>query len=184
MFGVVAQVSSNPLLLNPVGVHLLSPQPAPNLAALRGRAGPPLDEAKEALFRDKYGLSAVVSLASSQAGFDLTSLGLNLNSPHPIWRSLVSPFTVDDAAQLKVARQEFTSPASFVALDFRPSPEQLRTAPLDALFFAFLAAPQDALQAAAAEELRLRGYTWNQQQRTWTCKDGLLPPFDLQEWTK
>jgi hypothetical protein len=141
------------------------------------RAAPSIEDSKD---RDKFGLSALASLASTQAGFDLTTLGLNLNSTHPIWRSLVSPFSVDEASQLKVARHEFTTPPTFAGLDFQPSPEQLRTAPVDALFFAFLAAPQDALQSAVADELRLRGWNWTQNR--WISRDS-QQILDPAEWT-
>ena len=169
-------ISNNPVVLNPTSAHLFSPvHPIANLASSKARA---VEESKDV--KDKFGLSALVSLASSQAGFDLTTLGLNLNATHPIWRSLVSPFNVDEASQLKVARHEFATPASFSGFEFRPSPEQLRSLPVDALFFAFLAAPQDALQAAAAEELKLRGWSWTQGR--WLARDGQV--LDPVEWTQ
>jgi hypothetical protein len=171
-------ISANPLFLNPTSVHLAGPvHPIANLATTKARVTTTLEDSA---VRDKFGLAAIVALASSQAGFDLTTLGLNLNATHPIWRSLVSPFNVDEASQLKVARHEFATPATFAGFDFRPAPEQLRSAPVDALFFAFLAAPQDALQAAAADELRLRGWTWTQGR--WLSRDG-LQVLDPAEWT-
>ena len=172
----VTLLTSHPLLLNPTILHLLSPQQPPNTRT-RTQASP--DDPKDATGREKFGLSAIVSLASNQGGFDLTTLGLNLNAPHAIWRTLVSPFSVDETSQLKVARHDFTTPPTFAGLDFRPSPEQLRSAPIDALFFAFLAAPQDALQSAAADELRLRGWSWSQNR--WVNREGQI--LDPAEWT-
>lgn len=158
----------------------------------------PPDDPREVTNKEKYGLAAVVAHTSAQAGFDLTSLGLNLNTAANIFRSLVSPWNLDEASQIKVAKHEVSVPGSFllktanlepgstIPAEFKVKPEQVRSFPPETLFYCYYHFPQDALQLSAAQELSTRGWKVHRDSKLWMTtspagsKDWVY--FDPAEW--
>lgn len=96
-------------------------------------------------------------------GLDLTTLGLNLNSPDCLYGTFASPWS--DAPARK--DPEFHLPACYYV-----SPPQLKTShlqrfTLETLFCIFFNMPRDMLQAYAAAELYNRGWKYHRDLKTW-----------------
>ena len=203
----IASVASSPWFVSPTLSHLLQPIPAGtvntseliNPATSRPRRPVlPLDDPRELANRERFGLPGVVHQSLTHAGFDLTSLGLNLNSPGPINQRLISPFHADDDSLEKVNRSEATLPAVYslrtqevggptLPSEFRPKSEQVKSFPPETLFYSYFHLSADQMQLLAAEELYSRGWALHASSGLWMTtspagsKDWVF--FDPKEWT-
>lgn len=121
--------------------------------------------------REKYGLLGILKvirmtdpdLNTLALGMDLTTLGLNLNSPECLYATFASPWS--DAPARK--DPEFNLPPCYYM-----SPPQLKTAhlqrfSLETLFYIFFNMPRDTLQAYAAAELYNKGWKYHRELKTW-----------------
>lgn len=125
-------------------------------------------------------------------GLDLTTLGLNLNSPECLYATFASPWV--DTPTTK--DPQFTLPQCY-----NMQPPALKTGhlsefALETLFYIFYAMPQDSLQAYAAQELYKREWRYHRELRLWFAKypagaevpAGTTPPqflyFDINAWAK
>eukprot|EP00932_Pfiesteria_piscicida_P018581 SRR837773.5428.p1 GENE.SRR837773.5428~~SRR837773.5428.p1 ORF type:complete len:159 (+),score=30.21 SRR837773.5428:30-479(+) len=98
---------------------------------------------------------------------DLTTLGLNLNSPDVLYQTFASPWS--DAAAAK-------DPEFYLPLCYYARPQQLKTAHLskfkpETLFYIFYHLPRDMLQACAAAELCQRGWQFHRDIKAWFLKE-------------
>jgi len=122
--------------------------------------------------REKYGLLGILKvirmtdpdLNTLALGMDLTTLGLNLNSPECLYATFASPWSDTPAGK----DPEFHLPQCYYM-----NPPQLKTAhlarfSLETLFYIFFNMPRDTLQAYAAAELYNRGWRYHQEElKTW-----------------
>lgn len=127
--------------------------------------------------REKYGLLGILKvirmtdpdLNTLALGMDLTTLGLNLNSPECLYATFASPWA--DAPARK-------DPEYYLPPCYYMSPPQLKTShlqkfSLETLFYIFHNMPRDTLQAYVAAELYNRGWKYH--------ADDLKRWFSLQE---
>eukprot|EP00890_Picochlorum_soloecismus_P003873 jgi/Picsp_1/4487/NSC_06708-R1_protein len=133
-----------------------------------GLVGTPLQQANE-----RFGLLGLLSvirmtdpdLTTLSLGTDLTTLGLNLNSPDALWRTF-SPWAEGPLKQEIDARipDSFLSPAPQLVAEhwqyFKP----------DTLFYIFYGMPGDDSQLRAAEELTRRGWMYHKELKTWLTR--------------
>jgi CCR4-NOT transcription complex subunit 2 len=96
-------------------------------------------------------------------GTDLTSLGLNLNAPEPLHRSVVSPLSDSPVRR----EPEFEVPACYKHTPPRLQPGHLAKFKEETLFYIFYSMPQDEAQLIAADELYSRGWWWHKKYRCW-----------------
>jgi len=121
--------------------------------------------------REKYGLLGILKvirmtdpdLNTLALGMDLTTLGLNLNSPECLYATFASPWSDTPARK---------DPEFYLPQCYYVSPPQLKTAhlgrfSLETLFYIFFNMPRDTLQAYAAAELYNRGWKYHQELKTW-----------------
>ena len=96
-------------------------------------------------------------------GTDLTTMGLDLNSPDCLFTTFASPWADAPAAQSR----PFNLPACYMQ-----SPPSLKTShlnkfQLETLFHIFYSMPTDILQAYAAQELYNREWRYHRDMRLW-----------------
>eukprot|EP00448_Togula_jolla_P027726 CAMPEP_0170650444 /NCGR_PEP_ID=MMETSP0224-20130122/45806_1 /TAXON_ID=285029 /ORGANISM="Togula jolla, Strain CCCM 725" /LENGTH=322 /DNA_ID=CAMNT_0010982107 /DNA_START=16 /DNA_END=982 /DNA_ORIENTATION=+ len=121
--------------------------------------------------REKYGLLGILKvirmtdpdLNQLALGMDLTTLGLNLNSPECLYATFASPWS--DTPTRK-------DPEFYLPPCYYMNPPQLKTAHLqrfsmETLFYIFFNMPKDTLQAYAAAELYNRGWRYHRELKTW-----------------
>eukprot|EP00887_Chlorella_sp_A99_P004208 scaffold15.g4208.t1 len=110
---------------------------------------------------DRFGLLGLLSvirmtdpdLTTLALGTDLTTLGLNLNSPEALWKTFSSPWA--DAPGKP--EPEF-KPGYFSK--FQP----------DTLFYIFYGLPGDEAQLYAADELSSRGWYYHKEYKAWLTR--------------
>ena len=125
-------------------------------------------------YEDKYGLLGLLhvirmidpDLTTLALGTDLTTLGLNLNSPDPLWKTFVSPWAEGPSKQEVDPR----IPDSFIA----PSPQMTREHwyhfKPDTLFYIFYGRPGEESQIRAAAELTRRGWMYHKELKAWITR--------------
>uniref|UniRef100_T1JMQ2 NOT2/NOT3/NOT5 C-terminal domain-containing protein n=1 Tax=Strigamia maritima TaxID=126957 RepID=T1JMQ2_STRMM len=142
---------------------------------------------------------ALVSLA---LGSDLTTLGLNLNSPENLYPNFGGPFSeVACRPQDIVLLTDFHVPAEYltnVAIREKLAPIKLSRYGEDLLFYMFYTNGNDVLQLAVAAELYSRDWRFHKEERVWITKPpgmvaleknstyerGTYYFFDAQNWRK
>jgi len=122
---------------------------------------------------ERFGLLGLLSvirmtdpdLTTLSLGTDLTTLGLNLNSPDALWKTF-SPWAEGPLKQEIDARipDYFLAPAPQLVAEhwqyFKP----------DTLFYIFYGMPGDDSQLRAAEELTRRGWMYHKELKTWLTR--------------
>merc|ERR1719382_681724 len=121
--------------------------------------------------REKYGLLGILKvirmtdpdLNTLALGMDLTTLGLNLNSPECLYATFASPWSDTPARK---------DPEFYLPPCYYMNPPQLKTAHLqkfsiETLFYVFFNMPRDTLQAYAAAELYNRGWKYHRELNSW-----------------
>ncbi|KJP90182.1 hypothetical protein AK88_00030 [Plasmodium fragile] len=150
--------------------------------------------------RMKYGLMGilkVIKMTDPQLnmlalGTDLTTLGLNLNSPDFLFASFTSPISDDPTYN----EDYFVKPSSYLNTRFQIRLSLLLKLQTETLFYIFYNLPKDVLQAYAASELYLRKWMYHLNYKKWffprdlllnqgnltTCRSWVY--FDPVTWTK
>jgi len=123
-------------------------------------------------------------------GTDLTTLGLNLNSPDPLYGTFASPWA-DGPVR---SEPEYSLPQCYYM-----QPPALKTShfgkfQLETLFYIFYNMPRDTLQAYAATELYNREWRYHKDLKLWFTRTGAQPGaddgkggyvfFDINTWGK
>ncbi|KAJ1562263.1 hypothetical protein HK405_014100, partial [Cladochytrium tenue] len=107
-------------------------------------------------------------------GCDLTTLGLNLNSPDSLCPSFMSAFsdTPMDGAEPHLA----VPPCYRLPSETVPFPlSRIPALPDETLFYAFYSFSRDAVQEAAAQELYNRAWRYHKERRIWITKEAPPP---------
>ncbi|XP_051137447.1 probable NOT transcription complex subunit VIP2 isoform X2 [Andrographis paniculata] len=131
---------------------------------------------------DQYGMLGLLniikmvnpSVTSLALGLDLTTLGLNLNSPETLHKKFASPWAeepVRGEPEYKIpecyyAKQPPALKASHFAR-FRP----------ETLFYIFYSMPRDEAQLYAAHELHNRGWFYHREHRLWFTRVKNMEPL-------
>ncbi|XP_041351696.1 CCR4-NOT transcription complex subunit 2-like isoform X3 [Gigantopelta aegis] len=141
------------------------------------------------------------NLVALAPGIDLTTLGLNLNSPEYV-RNLYSTFQSPWAdAPCRPQDIDFHVPAEYLTNIFirdKLAPIKLNRYGEDLLFFLFYMNGGDVLQLAAAAELYNRDWRYHKEERVWMTRAPGMEPlmktntyergtyyfFDAQNWRK
>lgn len=152
---------------------------------------------------DRFGLTGLLGvirmtdqdLNTLTLGFDLTTLGLNLNSPEYLYSAFASPWS--DSASKVIP--EYKLPPCY----FMPSLPPLKRTHfqkfnIETLFYIFYSMPQDVLQLVAAQELYNREWRYHKGLQLWltrvpnteptaktpTYEKGSYYYFDVSTWQK
>jgi CCR4-NOT transcription complex subunit 2 len=96
-------------------------------------------------------------------GFDLTSLGLNLNSSEPLLPTFASPWAEGPAT----TEPQFTLPMCYFNQPPVLKTTHLNKFHLETLFYIFYMLPKDILQAYAAQELYTREWRYHMELKLW-----------------
>ena len=137
-------------------------------------------------------------LAAFAPGIDLTTLGLNLNSPENLYSTFQSPWA---DAPCRPQDIDYHVPSEYLTNIYirdKLAPMKLNRYGEDLLFFLFCMNGGDVLQLAAAVELYNRDWRYHKEERVWiTRAPGVEPPvqtslyergtyyyFDVQNWRR
>ncbi|ETV80804.1 hypothetical protein, variant 2 [Aphanomyces astaci] len=96
-------------------------------------------------------------------GYDLTSLGMNLNSSESLHQTFASPWA--DGPSTK--EPQFNLPACYYNQPPVLKTTHLSKFQLETLFFVFYAMPKDVVQAYAAQELYIREWRYHVELKLW-----------------
>ncbi|XP_067674085.1 CCR4-NOT transcription complex subunit 2-like isoform X1 [Haliotis asinina] len=138
------------------------------------------------------------NLVALAPGIDLTTLGLNLNSPENLYSTFQSPWA---DAPCRPQDIDFHVPAEYLTNIFireKLAPIKLNRYGEDLLFFLFYMNGGDVLQLAAAAELHSREWRYHKEERVWMTRAPGMDPivktntyergtyyfFDAQNWRK
>ncbi|KAJ3021017.1 UNVERIFIED_CONTAM: hypothetical protein HDU68_009865 [Siphonaria sp. JEL0065] len=132
-----------------------------------------------ALTNDKHGLLGLIDVLRLSTdpdtnmlslGCELTSLGLNLNSPTPLFSTLASVYANSNARDDASPDPHFTVPQCY-RTTFMPDAWSTTDVSDDALLYAFYAFPRDRRQEAASQELHARSWRFHKEIKVWLTKD-------------
>jgi len=138
----------------------------------------------------KYGLLGLLNvirmtdpdLNTLALGSDLTSLGLNLNSPDCLHSTFASPWS-DRPTK---CRPSFTLPPCYYMKPLDINLGHIKKFQLETLFYIFYGMPRDALQAHAADELYQRNWRFHKESKLWFIQNrgnsGEYVYFDFNTW--
>ncbi|KAL4233083.1 CCR4-NOT transcription complex subunit 2 [Mactra antiquata] len=138
------------------------------------------------------------SLVALAPGMDLTTLGLNLNSPNNLYSTFLSPWTDLPCRPQDI---DFHVPYEYITNIYtrdRLAPIKLNRYGEDLLFFLFYMNGGDIMQLAAAAELYSRDWRYHREERVWITRAPGVDPvvktntyergtyffFDAQNWRK
>lgn len=138
------------------------------------------------------------NLVSLALGSDLTTLGLNLNSPENLYPNFGGPFAETPCRPQDI---DFHVPSEYLTnINIRDklAPIKLNRYGEDLLFYMFYTNGGDVLQLAVAAELHSRDWRYHKEERVWiTRPPGMVPVektntyergtyyfFDAQNWRK
>jgi hypothetical protein len=151
---------------------------------------------------DRFGLLGLLSvirmtdpdLNTLALGTDLTTLGLNLNSPDCLYASFTSPFA--DGPSRK--EPEFhLPPCYYMQPPMQPAESKVQLFSDETLIYTFYAMPRDLLQVTAAVELYNRDWRFHKALQLWFIRVDSEPVvktsgyergtyifFDIANWKK
>ncbi|PRW45154.1 putative NOT transcription complex subunit VIP2 isoform X2 [Chlorella sorokiniana] len=144
---------------------------APGAAAAAAAAGGKLGMAPPP---DRFGLLGLLSvirmtdpdLTTLALGTDLTTLGLNLNSPEALWKTFASPWADGPGKP----EPDFKVPACYLHSPPRLQPGYFSKFQPDTLFYIFYGMPGDEAQLFAADELAARGWYYHKEYKAWLTR--------------
>ncbi|CAF1023976.1 unnamed protein product [Adineta steineri] len=156
---------------------------------------------------DQYGLVGLLQMiqhaeknpdSSMLLNFDLTTLGLSMESPNDLHPSFVSPFSDNQGRAYEI---DYQVPVEYqMGMQIREKLPQVNFSTLneDTLFFLFYLFGNDYVQLSAATELYKRDWRYHKEERIWltriknimpdqkydTYEIGVYCVFDVQLWRK
>ncbi|KAL5202334.1 hypothetical protein ABZP36_013286 [Zizania latifolia] len=131
----------------------------------------------------QYGLLGLVSAmnlkeddpaASLSLGIDLATLGLDMNSSDPLYKTFGSPWSNEPYK----GEADYQIPACY-SLEQPPTlqPLHFKKFSLPVLFYIFYSMPRDVAQLHAAKELYNKGWFYHKEQRLWLTRIPNEPPL-------
>ena len=135
----------------------------------------PYEEMSEA---EKWGLPGLLAkIRSNDAssaftmGVDINSLGLDLDSPEPLFATFSTPFA-DNRSRPVIP--EFTLPGGYTVTNVPALATRMSAFSDETLFFVFYQNPRDVVQELAAGELYSRDWRWHKELQQWMMKDSQM----------
>ena len=135
----------------------------------------PYDEMTEA---EKWGLPGLLAkIRSNDAssaftmGVDINSLGLDLDSPEPLFATFSTPFA-DNRSRPVIP--EFTLPGGYTVTNVPALATRMNAFSDETLFFVFYQNPRDVVKELAAGELYSRDWRWHKELQQWMMKDSQM----------
>ncbi|CAG8581931.1 12354_t:CDS:2 [Cetraspora pellucida] len=133
---------------------------------------------------DGFGLLGLLSvirmtdpdLSMLALGSDLTTLGLNLNSPDALYATFTSPWSENNQA-VGLIEPEYHLPSCYNVQPPPPAQSKIGSFSDETLFYIFYSMPRDILQEAAAQELYNRNWRYHKDLRLWLTKEQGTEPF-------
>ncbi|KAI9287382.1 hypothetical protein BC943DRAFT_274888 [Umbelopsis sp. AD052] len=129
---------------------------------------------------DPYGLLGLLGvirmtdpdLSMLALGSDLTTLGLDLNTPDSIYSTFISPWSDNQTPAGLNIEPEFHLPACYRSVQATPPAQQrMRTFSDEILFYVFYCLPRDVAQEAAAQELYARNWRYHKELGLWLTRE-------------
>jgi len=99
-------------------------------------------------------------------GYDLSSLGLSLNSPDYLYTNFCCPWRDEPAS----VQPEFRLPQCYFMTPPHLRFQMFQRFELPTLFYIFYSMPRDVLQLAAAQELYNRGWRYHKEHKLWLMR--------------
>ncbi|XP_061192335.1 CCR4-NOT transcription complex subunit 2-like isoform X1 [Saccostrea echinata] len=158
---------------------------------------------------DQFGVAGLLSfiraanendhnLIALAPGIDLTTLGLNLNSPENLYSTFQSPWADSPCRPQDI---DYHVPSEYLTNIFlrdKLAPIKLNRYGEDVLFFLFYMNGNDFIQLAAAAELYTRDWRYHKEERVWITRAPGVEPvmkattyergtyyfFDVQNWRR
>jgi len=138
------------------------------------------------------------NLVALAPGIDLTTLGLNLNSPDNLYSTFLSPWAEAPCRPQDIDYHVPTEYLTNVYIREKLAPIKFNRYQEDLLFYLFYVNGGDVLQLAAAAELYNRDWRYHKEERVWitrapgmepltktnTYERGTYVIFDVQNWRK
>ncbi|XP_048767352.2 CCR4-NOT transcription complex subunit 2-like isoform X2 [Ostrea edulis] len=138
------------------------------------------------------------NLIALAPGIDLTTLGLNLNSPENLYSTFQSPWADSPCRPQDI---DYHVPVEYLTNIFlrdKLAPIKLNRYGEDVLFFLFYMNGNDFIQLAAAAELYTRDWRYHKEERVWITRAPGVEPlmksatyergtyyfFDVQNWRR
>nr|CAG4646262.1 EOG090X06CC [Macrothrix elegans] len=139
---------------------------------------------------DQFGMAGLLTfirvaesdsnLVSLALGSDLTTLGLNLNSPEPLYNNFGGPWAENPCRPQDI---DFHVPPEYLTnavIRDKLAPVKLNRYQEDLLFYLFYTNVGDAMQLAASLELYNRDWRYHKEERLWITR---VPGMPLMEKT-
>jgi len=153
-------------------------------AALGGVPGPDRSAASQSP-SDRFGLLGLLGvirmsdpdLTTLALGTDLTTLGLNLNSPEPLYKSFGSPWA-DTPPRPEL---ELALPACYAVRTRRCHSGVFQKFQQETLFYVFYSCPGEEAQLHAADELIARGWGFHKELKAWLMRVAGTEPVTKSE---
>ncbi|KAL9044822.1 MAG: hypothetical protein Q9214_002070 [Letrouitia sp. 1 TL-2023] len=125
---------------------------------------------------DRFGLAGLLATIRSEnpdvsglaLGQDLTQLGLDLNSPEPLWPTWNGPFADASARPLQ---PEFRLPECYTVENVPRVTDKISGFSDETLFLIFYTQVRDVMQELAAIELTNRNWRYHKELMMWLTKD-------------
>ncbi|KAL8741914.1 MAG: hypothetical protein Q9190_005538 [Brigantiaea leucoxantha] len=136
---------------------------------------------------DRWGLAGLLATIRSDnpdasglaIGQDLTQLGLDLNSPEPLWPTWTGPFADAGARPLQ---PEFHLPDCYTVDNVHRVKDKIPSFADETLFWIFYTQPRDIMQELAAVELTNRNWRYHKELMMWLTKDvSMGEPIQISE---
>nr|CAG4651825.1 EOG090X06CC [Triops cancriformis] len=118
------------------------------------------------------------NLVSLALGSDLTTLGLNLNSPESLYANFGGPWAEHPCRPQDI---DFHVPPEYLtnsSIKEKLAPMKLNRYQEDLLFYLFYTYVGDVLQLAAAAELYNRDWRYHKEERVWITRAPGMPPLE------
>jgi CCR4-NOT transcription complex subunit 2 len=133
---------------------------------------------------DKYGLMGLLDIIKMEdkdlnvlsLGFDLTTLGLNLNSPEYLYSTFASPWN-DNSTRIQ---PEFAIPSCYFLQTPPTFNKHFGKYQDETLFYMFYSMPKDVCQVLAAKELNKRKWMYHTFHKIWLTKAPLSGTEQIQ----
>ena len=99
----------------------------------------------------------------------MTSLGLDINSPEPLYPNFSTPFT--PSGPLRPIETDYTLPECYKVGNVTPLMDRITGFTDETLFYIFYTMPRDIMQVLVAEELEGRKWRYHKVEKMWLTRD-------------
>lgn len=135
---------------------------------------------------ERWGIKGLVANLRNNSplvtGHDPSTLGLDLDSPDPLFPTFAGPFAEPGSRPII---PDFTLPSAYSVNNVPPLHTRIDAFSDETLFAIFYQYPRDVMQEIAAGQLHQRDWRWNIKERKWMMKDPSAgPPMRINDTTE